>query len=180
MSRKLWPPWKAIHFHLLSLTLLKILIHPFLLSLSLSQPGQTSLPRAKTDGRTDGCRTCFVRCCWCCCYEEEWGGEIDDNHPEWGWIILFLFISLEDYRVLSDECFPSVRPSSPCSRELSFGILCLLCCAKTKAGVSVQKESGPAHAFVCGAEIGIALQRQSACRFLKQTEVFFFFPIIFF
>ncbi len=86
----------------------------------------------------------------------------------------FLFISLEDYRVLSDECFPSVRPSSPCSRELSFGVLCLLCCAKTKAGVSVQRESGPVHAFVCGAEIGIALQRQSACRFLKQTEVFFF------
>lgn len=175
MDRKLWPPWKTICFHWRYWKYSSI--RSF--SLSLSQPGQTSLPRAKTDGRTDAVHVSFAAVDAVVTRRNE-RGEIDDNHPEWGWIVFFLFISLEDYRVFSDECFPSVRPSSPCSRELSFGVLCLLCCAKTKAGVSVQKESGPAHAFVCGAEIGIALQRQSACWFLKQTEVFSFFSIIFF
>jgi hypothetical protein len=174
MDRKLWPPLES---HPLSSAFIDAIenTHPSVPALSV-KPEQTFLPRAKTDGR----RTYFVRCCWSFCYEEEWGGEIDGNHPKWGWIVFFLFISLEDYRVLSDECFPSVRPSSPCSRELSFGVLCLLCCAKTKAGVSVQMETGPALAFVCGAEIGIALQRQSACRFPKRTEVFFFSLVFFF
>jgi hypothetical protein len=174
MDRKLWPPLES---HPLSSPFIDDAFentHPSVPALSVKQ-GQSFLPRAKTDG----CRTYFVRCCWCCCYKDEWGGEIDDNNPEWGWIVFFLFIILDDYRVLSDECLPSVRPSSPCSRELSFGVLCLLCCAKTKAGVSVQRETGPARAFVCGAEIGIALQRQSACRFMKQTEVFFFSCIYF-
>lgn len=168
------PPWRAIHFHLLSLTLSKLLIHPFLLSLSSQDKLSCHvLPR------TDAVHISFAAVEAVVTRRNE-GGEIDDNHPESGWIVFFICISLEDYRVLSDEFFPSVRPSSPCSRELSFGVLCLLCCAKTKADVSVQRETGPARSFVCGAEIGIALQRQSACRFLKQTEVLFFSIVFFF